>query len=188
MKKLLFVLSAGLLLIACNSEEPYQRELEQIDSLQTVLKSYRELLDSLDTKEVMATVEHVDSQYNYLMKNYPDLDDRDFWINEVPQFGTIDKALGRLGEHREEMREKLDYSEHQLATLKNSINDDKLTEEQVKEYMESEMRASDNLYFSFNKYIAPSRLALKMWELNREPYDSIVNSLRKSQETTDTNE
>lgn len=186
MKKAIYFLAAGMLLAACNTEEAYQRELEQIDSLQTVLKSYQELLDSLDTEEVNATVEHVDSQYNYLMKNYPDMDDRDFWINEVPQFGTIDKSLGRLEEHREEMREKLEYSEHQLTTLKNSIKDDKLTEEQVKEYMESEMRASDNLYFSFNKYIAPSRLALKMWHVNREPYDSIVNNLRASQKTTDT--
>ena len=181
-------MAAGLLLTACDSDESYQRELDQIDSLQIVFKSYRDLLDSLDSKEVMATIEHVDSQYNYLMKNYPDMDDRDFWVKEVPQFGTMDKALGRLMEHGDEMREELDYSEHQLATLKNSISDNKLTDEQVKEYMESEMRASDNLYVSFNKYIAPSRLALKIWELNREPYDSIVNHLRKSQVTTDTNE
>ena len=172
---------ASLLFSGCNSEQAFQRELEQIDSLQAVLTDYRELLDSLDTEEVMATVEHVDTQYNYLMSNYPDMNDRDFWLKEVSQFGTIDKALGRLADHREKLREEMDYTDKQLITLENSIKDNKLTDEKVAEYFQMEYDAFGNLSFTFKKYIAPSRLALNMWHVNSEPYDSIVNHLRSSQ-------
>ena len=180
MKAIILGLISALLLSGCNSEQPHQHELDQIDSLQSVLKDYRSLLDSLDTEGNMAIVEHVDTQYNYLLNNYPDMADRDFWLREVPQFGTIDKSLGRLADHKDEIREEIDYSDKQLITLRNSIEDEKLTEEEVTQYLESELRAVTNLNVSFSKYIAPSSLALKMWHVNSEPYDSIVNDLRRS--------
>ncbi len=174
-------LAVYLLCFACQPKSVYKAELGEIDSLRMVLAEYSQLLDSLDTEENLKLASHVDTQYNYLMANYPDPNDREFWLKEVSNFGTINKALGRLQSHSQRMREDIAYADKQLHTLGNSIEDNKLSAEQIDEYLQLEASAIAELELSFKKYIAPSKLALKLWIAYEEPYDSIVNHLRNSQ-------
>ncbi len=170
-----------ILMVGCQTEEAYQTELNQIDSLRADLSSYLVQLDAFDTDEVSSIAAHVDTQYAYLMANYPDQNDRDFWLKEVSQYGNINKSLGRLESHKDQIRETIEYADKQLRTLSNSIRDEKLTGEQIAEYLERERLAAGELQLSYNKYIAPTELALNLWDAYQEPYDSIVSHLRQTQ-------
>lgn len=171
----------GLLLYGCQTDQTYQSELNEIDSLRSVLAEHRLVLDSLDTEEISSIVTHVDTQYSYLMSKYPNPDDRNFWLKEVAQFGMINKALGRLGSNKDKIRKDLEYADKQLETLASSIADEKLSSEEISTYLNTERAAVGTVSVSFNKYISPSRLALRMWSSFQEPYDSIVNHLRQTQ-------
>ena len=181
MKKLVIILAALAFLSSCNNDRAYADELSDIDSMEVKLTEYRELMDSLETIGIRSMATHVDTQYKYLMANYPDMDDRDFWLGEVAQFGTINKGFSRYIEHSEDISGEIDYSEKQLEGLRNSIRDKKLTDEEIAKYLTTEKEAMYTLDFRYNKYIASSRFAIKMWDAYAAPYDSIVNNLRNAQ-------
>ena len=166
----------------CNQPAAYETEIQEIDSLRLRLTGFRVLLDSLDTEETARLAVHVDTQYNYLLQNYPNQNDREFWLHEVPQFADIRKMLTSLGKKKKGIRQSIEYSDKQLLTLKNSIEDEKLTAEEIKKYLDREYQAYLSLSFTFNKYVEGAKRALKLWEINQEPYDSIVNQLRAEQQ------
>lgn len=181
MKKLVFILAGLTFLSSCNNDQAYADELSDIDSMEVKLTEYRELMDSLESVGIRSVATHVDTQFSYLMANYPDMNDRDFWLGEVSQFGTINKGFSRFMEHSEDIAGEMEYTEKQLEGLRNSIKDSKLTKEEIDKYLASEKEALSKIDFRFNKYIASSRYALKMWDAYSTPYDSIVNNLRNTQ-------
>ena len=173
---LLSLWAVGLLLSNCTTATSmYETELDQVDSLRTVVNGYLQFLDSVDTPENTEIAGHVASQYAIVKNNYPDQEDRDFWLKQVPQFGNINKALGRLESNKTQFRSDLEYTDKQLLTLANSIRDEQLDSAKIKEYLEVEERAVSNLGMVFRKHIRPSKLALEMWAYNQEPYDSIAD-------------
>ena len=75
--------------VGCNGSHPEQQKLQQLDSLQTEVESFRLEIDSLNSSKISSLATHVDTQYEYVLNNYPDSADREFWLGEVAYFGQM---------------------------------------------------------------------------------------------------
>lgn len=169
----------AILASACTDSHPQAKRLQQLDSLQQVAHQYQSRLDTIDIGQVRSLARHVDSQYNFVLKHYPDAEDRDFWLKEVNYFGEVNKSLNRLAEAYPSLEKEAAYNLRQLKTLQNSIRDRKVSGEEAQKYWEREQEAMQSLGFKMGKNLAGAERALNLWDSLGTSYDSIANYWRE---------
>ena len=179
MDKLNFIslFSVLMLMVACNHQGPYAREMQQVDSLQHEVQRYHIMMDSLSTESVREVMAEVDQRLEKLMTASVPRDDKQFWVNEVGQLATARKALNRYVENEAEIDEKIGFTQHQLSTLQNSLNDEKLNESEARQYLATESQASQQIRFQVMKTYQAAREAMRFWEREQPHYDELVEGL-----------
>lgn len=180
MKKLIAALVAGLLLTACQNKNEYSTELHQIDSLQSVLKTYRMQFDSVDAKAVTELSDHVDTQYQVVLDNYPDSADHDFWTREVNYFGHVNRGLNRYEENAEQIDKDLAYSTSQINDLAKGIKEGQLDSAEVQKYLREEIQAMQAWEVVYLKTVPETQRAFVLWDSLQPRYDSIANYWRSA--------
>jgi len=169
---------AGFLLVGCNSNPKFSEELKTVDSLQVVVENYLEKMDSVNTELMLQRADEVDQQYTFIEQNFTDTTQRDFWINKMSFYRLVMKGYTKFAKGEEELREEINKMETQLATLENSIKDEKLTEEEVDKYLQDEILALQQLQLHFNSLVPGLKRVNAMYDDLKPSIDSVENHLR----------
>ncbi len=161
----------------CQTPNTYGSELKSIDSLQTTLTYIESKLDTFDYDIIKKEYEDINNKYNYLLENYPDKNDRDFWINQMNYMRIVNKSFGRYAESYPRIKEEVKYSRHQLKTLKNSIADQKLTGEEIDQYLETEIEAVNKLRMEAIRLKPGVEASIVIWDSISGQINKVVLSL-----------
>lgn len=177
MKKIL-ILAGALLVISCHHNQEFANEIKEVDSLQNVANGLSARLDSINGEEIEELADTISGQYDYLTRRKSDFSDRHFWTTDVNYLIKIKGSFEAYTENEEDFHKQLELSKKQLSTLKNSLKDEKLKEEEAEEYVEQESEALENIYEVFTKNYEAVKEAREMWDQLKPRYDSITNYLQ----------
>lgn len=173
------ILASLILLTACNEPLVYEKEISTVDSLAVELNMLDRKLDSIDLTAVREIAKESKNLHDYLVANYPDSADRDFWVNKMDPLYGVQRGLSKFLSQESQLNEEINYTRKQLTTLKNSLRDEKLTEEEVKKYLQQEFEALEEISFMFNKVSFKAKGSLQKWELHEEEMKAVADSLKK---------
>ncbi len=171
---------AGFIAItaSCQSNTKFQAEIETVDSLITIVEDFQVRLNAINSDTVSEKLSVVSERVGFFMQNYPDSTDRKFWISDMNYLGSVEKAYSRFEENNQPISRQLEESMKQLTTLKNSLVDEKLTEEEAQKYVDDEAQVVMQIKFSAQKMIGRVEEADVVWDSLRPYFDSIAISIK----------
>ncbi len=165
MRLFIFSLFGLIVLSSCNQASPETTQhLETIDSLQTVVVAVEEGLKPWQDSALSGKANDIKELYLFLDRNYPVKDDRSFWINKMNHTRRVWKSLGKFADKKGQLTEDIALSKTQLASLRKSIEDNKLNEKDQKNYMAIESRAANEIHQTFYYYEPEAKICLAIWD------------------------
>ncbi len=148
-KSLLLIAGFAAILFStsCKHEEVVENKTGPIDSLQTVLVNYDKLFKEINVTEVenitYTITADIDSAYDVCEKKKLTLTE-----DEGTFFGryqALKSGLKKFGTRYNDIKEALEYSKNQLASLKTDVAADKFDHEAAQKYVADEATALKNL-------------------------------------------
>lgn len=170
-----------MLTVSCQSNKKFEAEIETVDSLITIVEDFQLRLNAINSDTVSEKLSVVSDRVGFFMNNYPDSTDRKFWINDMNYLGLVEKAYSRFEENNQPLSRQLKESMKQLTTLKNSLEDEKLTDEEAQKYVDDEAHHVMQIKFSAQKMIGRVEEADVVWDSLQPYFDSIAISIRGAQ-------
>jgi len=140
------VLSIYFFLVSCGPH-PFHSELNEIDRLNTQLDSLETVFNSIDLERAVASNVKVEQDANALkmyVNNYPEAFDKKIGVL-IDELGFAKKAFSRIEKNHGNLKEEINYSKKQLQDLKADLNNNNLSAEKGKEYLQKEKKAIDEL-------------------------------------------
>ncbi|UKN03436.1 hypothetical protein K6119_07895 [Paracrocinitomix mangrovi] len=140
MKNLLTLLSVGLLVLAtsCSPSSKYKAELSEIDSCMTVLTDIQEMYDGIEFDSLQMMVDHVLANEADIQEYYhPDTVSLEIGTR-MNECKGIRKSLKDLEVKRTKYADEIAELTKQFSDLKDDIENGRLAEEKVKEYLATE--------------------------------------------------
>lgn len=181
--KVLAGLALGAMVIGCsNPAKEFKAELEVVDSLQTIVQTYQEGIDTIDAEEIKGLAKEVDLQYSFVTENFRDTSARDFWVRDVSYYKGVMKTFTRFAKGQKKVKEELAENEKQLSTLKNSIEDGKLERPEVEKYLTEEVNAVQQTQMHYNKIVPNLAAQRKLYEQFKPKMDSVEALIRATKE------
>lgn len=180
-KALFAIVLLVVITFSCSTNGKFADEINTVDSLITVVEDYQASLNSNNLDTLNAKLEVVNDRMDYLSQNYPDSTDRDFWITKMNYLRQVQKAYQRHGENRPSLSRQIEESLRQLKTLRNSLEDEKLTEEEAEKYVQDEMEVVSELRFNTQKITRSVESGNEIWDSLRPYFDSVAVYYRSRQ-------
>ncbi len=186
MDKIKLFLAVALLAVVSTSCESsnngkFAEEIETVDSLLIIVEGFEARLNAINADTLSENLAIVSERSEFFQKNYPDSNDRKFWVTDMNYLGGVKKAYSRFEENSAGISRQLDESKKQLTTLRNSLEDEKLTEEEARKYVEDEAQAVMELKFGAQKMLGRVEEANVVWDSLRPYFDSIAMHLQAAQ-------
>lgn len=153
----LFV-AIALQLVSCNGPHVHQADLKTVDSIAVVVDDLSLKLDSAGDFGIAEKYPEIRDRFNKLLEFEQDPEDRRFWIDDMNFARRIKKSGEKYMKTKDELKEGLDYSRNQLKTLRNSIEDKKISQEQIDQYLLEESQAVRKLHRSINWIVPELRI------------------------------
>ncbi len=148
-----------------------------MDSLQITLDLIESSLNTFNYEEISKEYEDINYKYHYLLDNYPNKNNPEFWINHMNYMHRVKKAFGRYVKSYPKIKEQLSYGRNQLQTLKNSIIDKKLTDEEVEKYLNDEKTAVNDLSMKVSRFKPEIENSNIIWDSISDDINAIFQSL-----------
>ncbi|MCB9224425.1 MAG: hypothetical protein R2780_06165 [Crocinitomicaceae bacterium] len=152
---------------ACSPSSKYKAEIAQIDSCLTMLDSLEEVFNGIEFDSLTLMVNHVKANEDSIHKYYyPDTLSREIGMRMTECKG-IRKQLQNREVQKETFTNEFPATRKQLNNLKSDITNGVLSEEKVKQYVEVEVNAFNDLNLAFTNFY-------EMQELQKLFYYSAV--------------
>ncbi len=168
---------ASLMFGACANSHTFSNEIATVDSLLVVVNSYQLSLDSIDPDEVAVNLKAVHNTREFMIQNYKDSTDRRFWGSEMGYLSRVEKAYIKYEAGVNDFQTKLDESKKQLQTLRNSLEDEKLTTDEARVYVKTEKEVVQGMASTKHKLTFNTKSAHIIWEAKKPFFDSVAVSL-----------
>ena len=177
LKKIAPIVIGPMLFGACSNTPTFSNEIATVDSLLMVVNNYQLSLDSIDPDEVAVNLKAVHATREFMIENYKDSSDRRFWGGEMGYLSRVEKAYTKYEGGVNEFQTKLDESRMQLETLRNSLEDEKLTKEEALVYVKAESELVLGMAATKHKLTYNTKSAHIIWEGKKPYFDSVAVSL-----------
>lgn len=165
-------------LFSCESNYVYEREINTVDSLLVVANNSYLRVDSIDVDKASIIMGDAEKMFDLLIDNYGDSTNRHFWIVQIPPLYDVKRDLNRFLSKRDNLLKDIKLSQKQLSTLKNSLQDEKLTKEEVVKYLDQELRAVQGISFLMAKYYPRAQKGLRNWSQVQEDLRPLLDSIQ----------
>lgn len=181
MKKLALCLISLMCFTACKEHSMVNKEthLAGVDSLVTVIDFLSERVAEPDEERVEEVAPMAKANYMVIVENNPNQASKEFWIKEVNPITQMTEAFEKFLKEKPVIEEGLAHSRHKLVTLRNSIEDNKLSDSLALRYIQDERAALAEWHLKVNKRVPKVKAALVLWDSTRAHYDSLAQALRK---------
>ncbi|WP_421752431.1 hypothetical protein [Croceimicrobium sp.] len=176
MRKLIISALSLSLLWACNSgEAQYAEEIAHVDSMLAINDSLQKSFDQVDSTQILQDFPKVDSLYKILSGPMADQQDKRYWTETMANIDVVHHPYMKYSGDYKKMRRGLAYSKSQLESLRNSLEDQKLDTAQVRDYIQAEEKALNDMQVLIGKRIMPVLEAKAIWDTAEARYLDLVS-------------
>lgn len=176
MRKLIVSVLSLSLLWACNSgEAQYAEEIAYVDSMLALNDSLQKSFDQVDSTQILQDFPKVDSLYKILSGPMADQQDKRYWTVTMANIDVVHHPYMKYSGDYKKMRSGLAYSKSQLESLRNSLEDQKLDTVQVRDYIQAEEKALNDMQVLIGKRIVPVLEAKAIWDTAEARYLELVS-------------
>lgn len=138
--------------VSCNPSSKYEKEISQLDSCLLLLDSLEAEYNGIEFDSLTLMVKHVVANEDSIHKYYrPDTISLEVGT-KMSECKGIRKSLSNTDLQRESFGFEFEQSRKQLNNLKTDITNGVLSEEKVKQYVDEEKEAINNLNLAFTKF------------------------------------
>lgn len=138
--------------VSCNPASKYQAEIAEIDSCLALVDSLEEEYKGIEFDSLRLMVKHVLDNEDSIKKYYmPDTISLEVGT-KMSECKGVRKSLGNLDLQKESFDFEFPESRKQLENLKSDITNGVLSEEKVKQFVEEEKKAVNDLNLAFNNF------------------------------------
>lgn len=177
----LIILFCGLFLAlyGCDQKQVFSSEISTIDSLYATVGQFESRISTIDSSKVKAVLARSTELNDYLTKNYPDTNDRDFWINDMNDLYEVKRGLEKYSAKSDFIVKEIKYCKTQLLSLRKSLDDEKLDQQKAVSYLEIERKAVENLEFLVEKLQPRAEKSLNTWGRINEEIEALADSIKE---------
>jgi DNA polymerase I-like protein with 3'-5' exonuclease and polymerase domains len=178
MKNLIcFLLIASIGFTACKNNK-HVKEIKAVDSLYTVIDSIEKTLASIDTNNIRLTYKTYSENINLLKKNFKDKKEDSVW-SVMTTYGIIKKPLKSFINDYPDFYSEIEYSRHQLDSLKIDINAGNIKDDKIAEYTKTESEAVYNLKQQVEISVSTAKERLKLYDSLNPKVIKVIAKLKK---------
>lgn len=178
LKRIFYPAVIGILCASCDPSTQFKSEIDEIDSLQSIVTDYEEKYESIDFDSLKIIVAHIEQNESDIEKYY------------IPD--TINMELARQLMFSKEVRKKMTGADskkmifgdevnaikHQLINLKSDVKEGVLTKEEINGYIGSERSAILNFEHPFSEFYELQLYAKEVYSLDVVKVDSFIQSIK----------
>lgn len=157
---------------SCNNGQ-YAEKIDTVDSLTMIVEKYQVEIDSLQSDTIRKSMKHMHTTVEYLSEHYSDTTNRKLAIENANFMRQLDKAYKRYEEGMQTLQAQSGESLKQLETLRNSLEDAKLTEEEAKKYVQDEAGEVSSIQYNVNKVKSSIEWSREVWTKVGPRFDSL---------------
>lgn len=165
------------LCLACQPKSPYPKEINQIDSTSSLLEATAKDLKAIDIELYQKEMQEVDGRYKFLTQNFKDSLDRHFWVVDMNAIIGVKKTYTRFLKNHKKMGEDIGYTLSQLDDLKNSLEDKKLSEEEIDQYLSQELKEARKIHLWGDYTFTALESSHRVWDSLQPRLDSITKAI-----------
>lgn len=167
-----FLLSLLIVLsIACKQgPHPYQAQIDHVDEMLMVNDSLITAVFAVDSAQIEAEFPVVDSVYKALTGDGAPVDDKSYWTVTISNLDLVYSPYKKYLRDIPKLKKDLVYSKKQLASLRNSLMDQKIDTTQATEYLKVEEQALYNSLLLASKRVNASARAIAIWDTAADRY------------------
>lgn len=140
-----------LVFIGCNDAK-YQQELNDIDSLITVVDSLHQKLIGLNIDTINILIDETEGSLSVLRAYTPDKNKQEY-LTKISYCGSVNKQLGRFIGSYSHYQKELTMSGEQLKSLRFDVENNLLKDTMVQKYLNDEQRILSSLGLKFENSI-----------------------------------
>lgn len=170
---LLFILLAGIL-SACQQNNPYHKEITEVDSLQTEVKELEATINKVNHERVMQVKDTVYFVMNETLRLLQNDTNRSHWIQQMATLEQVARAFQKYEGSGAKLKEQVALSRQQLKTLRNSLEDQKLDSAQAQNYLNEERMMLRTVSYDVNRRFPPVVRAVQIWDSIKPGYDTLM--------------
>lgn len=166
-------------LVSCQEPTSYQAEIKTVDSLLVVVDYLDGKLDSIDIEEMEQEWPEVNRVFKTLTGPKADPNDKDYWMNTIGVLALVETPYKKYLRDAPKAKEDLASSKTQLQGLRNSLEDNKLSPEEVEKYLAQEALIVGETYILVRKRARPAMDALAIWDTAAPRFVALADSMER---------
>lgn len=172
----LLTLALLLSVFSCKTSDN-QISIQKIDSLLTVVQRADSLFLSIDSTKVSESFSSFEATSKEFGKYFTDEQDSN-WTT-ITSYANIKKPLRNFLRQYPDLRHEIDYSQHQLLSLKESLKAKKIPEDSVDYYVDSETGAVFMLEQSLSFIVNDAAIELRRYDSLQPLMISLLEMYKK---------
>ena len=176
---LIAILFAGWTIVpSCTSNHP--EEIQRIETMMQELNTAQHHIDSIDVEVLTSRYKASEAQILFLNKNYKsDTISRETALM-LGNYRSNYKSLKKLKKLYDKLSYEITFTEKQLENLKTDLKNDKLTDEMIVEYFESEEKAMDFINKKSSSLYTRQSSAIRTNKGIKPKIDSIISEMNRN--------
>lgn len=178
MKYYILLLLTPLMLFAC--ENAYQKEIGEVESLESIVNETEKMLFSIDTSVVYKTKRQVGEDLAQL-QSFGDTLDRETAF-KLGDYFAGKKQLNRFTDNYQIFVQQIEFSKKQLVDLKQDLNNGLITKEKFHEYYMAEQSSVMDLNGRVNKSVGGLDKVIERLNAERDDIIQVLESLKENSE------
>jgi DNA polymerase I-like protein with 3'-5' exonuclease and polymerase domains len=187
MKNFIYLLLiAAIGFTACTSNK-HVKEIKAVDSLYTVVDSIEKILSGIDTNKIRLTYKEYSENISLLKSNFKDKKEDSVW-SVMTTYGIIKKPLKSFINDFPGFYSEIEFSRHQLDSLKIDINSDNIKADKIAEYTKTEAEAVYSLRQQVEISVNTTRERLKLFDSLNPKVIKVIEKLKKEGKGTSSSE
>jgi DNA polymerase I-like protein with 3'-5' exonuclease and polymerase domains len=187
MKNFIYLLLiAAIGFTACTSNK-HVKEIKAVDSLYTVVDSIEKILSGIDTNKIRLTYKEYSENISLLKSNFKDKKEDSVW-SVMTTYGIIKKPLKSFINDFPGFYSEIEFSRHQLDSLKIDINSDNIKADKITEYTKTEAEAVYSLRQQVEISVNTTRERLKLFDSLNPKVIKVIEKLKKEGKGTSSSE
>lgn len=168
----LVIVSGFLILASCSNNQYTLSYLSQVNSLKMSLESAAESYEGIDTIEVRAQFNMIGDHLNTFKA-----DSNIAGQQSVTVYNHVRKAYKSFLRENKNVLKELNYTRSQLTDLKNDIENGRIDEDEIEEYIGKEMQAVKAINTAMDQYYLHLEAQMKIYETLHPKFQRLADSL-----------
>lgn len=174
-----FFLAFAVVAFAACSNNPFSKEIEQVEALETDLSVAQAKIDSIDFDNLTELSTKASEQLSYIQKNYRDTLSKDL-ASMLGFYKSTYRNMQKLMNRVRKTDEELQNSKTQLNNLKADLSNQLIPADSVSFYIKEEAEVAQEIKNATNEWPAAQARYISNYDDLYPRIDSILQEMNKN--------